>query len=208
MSQVTLGRGLLATFALIAAASAPAGEPTREGIEFFERKVRPLLVENCHKCHGGEKHKGNLQLTSRANLVKGGDSGPAIVPGQPDRSLLIKAIRYTDEMLRMPPRSKLADNHIADLTTWIKMGAPWSDTARAASGAGNSPGDRGAGSRDRRGGAGRLPRRRRSIPGGNPRRLPGPGSGGYPPSAGLCRLARTRGDGSGLRRAGCVFFST
>ena len=125
MSQVTLGRGLLATFALIAAASAPAGEPTREGIEFFERKIRPLLVENCHKCHGIDKPKAKLRLDSRAGILKGGDSGPAIVPGQAQKSRLIEAIHYLNADMQMPPKGKLPASAIADLTAWVKMGAPW-----------------------------------------------------------------------------------
>jgi hypothetical protein len=102
-----------------------AADGPANGGEFFETKIRPLLVDHCYKCHGGDKKKGNLQLTSRDNVLKGGDNGPAIVPGQPEKSLLIKAIGYTDESLQMPPRSKLAAAHIADLTTWVKMGAPW-----------------------------------------------------------------------------------
>src|SRR5205085_890400 len=65
-------------------------------VEFFEKHVRPLLVEHCHKCHGDKKPKGGLSLTSRAGLLKGGDSGPAVAPGQLDKSLLIKAVRYLD----------------------------------------------------------------------------------------------------------------
>jgi hypothetical protein len=106
-----------------------AAEPTAQQVEFFEKKVRPVLVEHCGKCHIGEKIKGHLHLDSRANLLKGGDSGPAIVPGEPDKSLLIKAIRYTGE-LRMPPRTKLAAQQIDDLTEWVKMGAPWPDFRR------------------------------------------------------------------------------
>src|SRR5207237_3345891 len=86
------------------------------------------------------KKKGNLQLISRANLLKGGDSGPAIAPGQPDQSLLIKAVRYNDDVLRMPPKSKLSDARIADLTTWIKMGAPWPDPKITSSLAGRTNG--------------------------------------------------------------------
>src|SRR5436309_144749 len=74
---------------------------------------------------------GSLQLDSRAGLLRGGDSGPAIVAGQPEQSLLIKAIRYQDDNLRMPPRSKLADQHIADFAAWIKMGAPWPEKIAA-----------------------------------------------------------------------------
>jgi hypothetical protein len=105
-------------------------KPTPEGIEFFEKKIRPLLVDNCYKCHSGDKVKGKLHLDSRASIVQGGDNGPAIVPGEPEKSLLVKAVRYQGE-LRMPPRSKLAEQHIADLTAWVKMGAPWPETGTA-----------------------------------------------------------------------------
>jgi hypothetical protein len=94
--------------------------------EFFERKIRPLLVENCYKCHStGQKKKGELHLDSRAAILKGGDSGPAVVPREPTNSLLIKAVGYADPDLRMPPQKRLAAEQIADLTAWVKMGAPW-----------------------------------------------------------------------------------
>jgi len=97
------------------------------GIDFFEQHVRPVLVENCYKCHSAqaEKVKGGLLLDTRDGLLKGGDTGPAIVPGDPDKSLLIKAIRYTDENLQMPPKNKkLAADKIEALEHWVKMGAP------------------------------------------------------------------------------------
>ena len=80
--------------------------------EFFENKIRPIFVNNCYKCHSrqAEKLKGNLSLESREGLLKGGENGPAIVPGDPDHSLLIKAVRYTDPDLQMPPKGqKLSD---------------------------------------------------------------------------------------------------
>src|SRR6187549_1605450 len=77
-----------------------------EGVAFFESKIRPLFVEHCNECHGGTKTKGGLSLDTRAGWQKGGDSGAAIVPGKPDESLLIKAVRYTDEDLAMPPKKK------------------------------------------------------------------------------------------------------
>lgn len=109
---------------------------TLEGTEFFERKVRPILVEHCLKCHGSDKKKGNLLLESRAGLLKGGDSGPAFNPSNPEKSLLVRAVRYTDDVLRMPPRSRLDDEQVAALTAWVRMGAPWpADPPR---GAGNT----------------------------------------------------------------------
>src|SRR5689334_3300937 len=76
-----------------------AGAADEAGVNFFERKVRPVLVEHCYPCHSqtAMKQRGGLLLDSRDGLRTGGDSGPAIVPGHPDRSLLIKAVRYTDE---------------------------------------------------------------------------------------------------------------
>jgi hypothetical protein len=96
-------------------------------LEFFETKVRPLLVEQCYQCHSSQakKLKGGLLLESREALLKGGDSGPAIVPGQPDKSRLIEAVSYQHVELRMPPKGKLSASAIADLASWVKMGAPW-----------------------------------------------------------------------------------
>ncbi|MEY4483060.1 MAG: hypothetical protein RL693_512 [Verrucomicrobiota bacterium] len=97
------------------------------GMQFFETKVRPLLVEKCYECHSAEKTKGGLALDTKAGWEKGGDSGPAILPGKPDESLLIKAVRYHDKDHAMPPQKKggkLVDGAIAALTEWVKMGAP------------------------------------------------------------------------------------
>jgi hypothetical protein len=116
---------------------ASAADPA--DIEFFEKKIRPILVDHCLKCHGGEaKLKANLSLTSRATLLKGGDTGPAVVPGDPDRSLLVKAISYKDE-LRMPPKGKLSDQQIADLTAWVRKGVPWPESALTSSTGGLKP---------------------------------------------------------------------
>ena len=91
---------------------------------FFEKNVRPVLAERCWGCHGPEKQKGGLRLDSRAAIVTGGEQGPAIVPGKPDESLLVTALRH-DGQLRMPPKNKLPEAEIAALTEWVKMGAPW-----------------------------------------------------------------------------------
>src|SRR5262249_51089281 len=100
--------------------------------EFFEKEVRPLLVEKCLKCHDDQKAKSGLRLTSRPNLLKGGENGPALVPGKPDDSLIVKAIRQTDE-LKMPPKEKLKDEQIAKLVQWIKNGAVWPESTENAS---------------------------------------------------------------------------
>ena len=104
-------------------------------LQFFENRIRPVLAENCYKCHSqqAEKIKAGLLLDTREGMLKGGDSGPAIAPGDPEASLMIKAVRYTDPDLQMPPKgNKLPDAAIADLTTWIKMGAPDPREATAA----------------------------------------------------------------------------
>lgn len=95
-------------------------------ISFFETKVRPILVKNCYECHSAEarKSKGGLVLDTREGWQKGGEDGKVIVPGNPDKSMLIKAIRYTDDDLQMPPDEKMRPEDIAVLTQWVRMGAP------------------------------------------------------------------------------------
>ncbi len=103
----------------------PAAAPAEDaGRELFEKKVRPVLVQRCYRCHStaAKQRKGGLLLDSRASLRKGGDSGPAVVPGDPG-SLLLKAIRQEGE-LKMPPSGKLPDSLIADLEAWVRLGAP------------------------------------------------------------------------------------
>ncbi|MFM9961729.1 MAG: PSD1 and planctomycete cytochrome C domain-containing protein [Planctomycetaceae bacterium] len=111
---------LLVTVGLRTASSA---EPT--AVELFESKIRPVLVEVCFKCHGGDKDSGSLRVDSREALLKGGDTSPAIVPSKPAESLLLKAIRHTDDDLKMPPDKRLPDETIAAFEAWIAAGAPW-----------------------------------------------------------------------------------
>jgi hypothetical protein len=92
-------------------------------VQFFENQVRPVLANNCYRCHGADKHRSGLRLDSRAGVLAGGEGGPAIVPGKPDDSLLIKAVNYRD--LEMPPGKRLSKNEVAALTEWVRMGAPW-----------------------------------------------------------------------------------
>jgi hypothetical protein len=92
---------------------------------FFELKIRPTLAGTCFKCHGGEKVNGELRVDSRAALLKGGESGPAVVPGDAEKSLLIRAIRHADPELKMPPDRRLPDAVVADFTAWVKSGASW-----------------------------------------------------------------------------------
>ena len=105
---------------------ASATEPDPAQVSFFEKEVRPVLAENCFKCHGEAKQKGGLRLDSRAAMVQGGDSGPAVVPGELDESLLVEAVNY--EGLEMPPGGKLGDAERAVLARWVEMGAPWPST--------------------------------------------------------------------------------
>jgi len=98
---------------------------TPENADFFEQKIRPLLVERCYQCHAqGKPIKGGLKLDTRGGWQKGGDTGPALVPGKPDESLLIKAVRYQDADLQMPPAGKLPDAQINLLEEWVRRGAP------------------------------------------------------------------------------------
>ncbi len=101
-------------------------EPSPEHLAMFESKIRPLLVEHCYECHSAkaDKIKGGLLLDSRAAVVKGGDSGPLIAPGDPEGSLLIQAVRHADVDLAMPPKKKLSPEQIAALVEWVKLGAP------------------------------------------------------------------------------------
>ncbi|MDB6123534.1 MAG: Protein of unknown function (DUF1553)/Protein of unknown function (DUF1549)/Planctomycete [Pedosphaera sp.] len=117
--------GLAILMPMLAKAATVANDPA--GIEFFEKTIRPILADNCYSCHSqqSKKIKGNFLLDTREGLLKGGDTGPAIEPHDPDKSLLIKAVRYTDDNLQMPPKNKkLSAEKIASLEAWVKMGAP------------------------------------------------------------------------------------
>jgi hypothetical protein len=118
-----LGSGVFLTATPLRAAEAAA---TPEQIAFFEKNIRPVLVKECYSCHAttAEKIRGGLTLDSRDGIRKGGDTGPAVVPGDVKKSLLISAIKHADENLKMPPKKKLSDEVIADFEKWITMGAP------------------------------------------------------------------------------------
>jgi hypothetical protein len=125
----------------LGAASLGASEkaPSAEELKFFETKVRPVLANNCYKCHGVDKQSNKLRLDGIATILAGGESGKAIVPGKPKESLLIEAINY--ESLEMPPDGKLKAEEITALTEWVKMGAPWpSGEKPAAARVGRQPG--------------------------------------------------------------------
>jgi mono/diheme cytochrome c family protein len=124
----TLGPIGWAALALLSWKSAVAEpESDSSGLEVFEQRIRPLLADHCYSCHSqhAEKLKGGLLLDSAEGFLKGGDSGPAIIPGDPEKSLLIKAVSYTDPDLQMPPKNKrLAPDQVRLLEAWVKLGAP------------------------------------------------------------------------------------
>lgn len=119
----------------IASQSAHAGK-TAVDADFFEKKIRPVLAEKCFECHSTDSKnlKGNLLLDSREGLLKGGDTGPSVVPGKPDQSLLISAVHYGDPETAMPPKKaggKLSPTAIADIHSWVEAGAPWPESGPA-----------------------------------------------------------------------------
>jgi hypothetical protein len=121
-------RSIPVLFALLVLVNGLQAGGDSRGIDFFEKKIRPVLVEHCSSCHSKDaqakkKLRGGLLVDSRAALLKGGDSGPAVVPGKAQESLLIKALQYSDE-IRMPPKKRLPDSVVADFVTWVNLGAP------------------------------------------------------------------------------------
>ena len=118
---VSAGMSLLASGI---ATAAPASDAT--GVAFYEAKVRPVLVQQCYKCHSttADKLKAGLYLDSREGMLKGGNNGPAVVPGHPEKSLLIEAVRYTNSDMQMPPKNRLPASVVSDLVSWVQMGAP------------------------------------------------------------------------------------
>ena len=120
------GAAVLLTI-LAGQASVAEQPPPPEAIEFFEKRVRPILAANCYSCHGPEKQLSSLRLDSRAALVKGGQRGPAVVPGEPMQSLMIQTVLHRG--LKMPLGGRLKDSEIAALERWVRMGAPWPGAA-------------------------------------------------------------------------------
>lgn len=115
---------MLLALTLVCSTSARAQTPDAKALEFFENRIRPVLADHCYACHSVKgKQKGGLHLDSKAAMLKGGESGPALVPGKPGDSLILKALRHESD-LKMPPQKKLPDSVLADFEAWITRGAP------------------------------------------------------------------------------------
>src|SRR5438477_6759300 len=122
-------RTLILVFMTALASEAEQDEAAQ--IEFFEKNVRPVLVDRCYSCHSATapKLKGGLRLDSLEGALKGGDSGPALVPAHPEKSPLVEAVTYKNVEFKMPPKGRLPEQQIADLTEWVRRGAPWPKAA-------------------------------------------------------------------------------
>src|SRR5262245_10926045 len=121
----------LVGLALFALGPAAASAADRSAADHFESKVRPLLAEHCTRCHGPDKQRGGLRLDSARALAKGGESGPVVVPGQPDESRLVEAVRYAGD-LKMPPKGKLSEADLTALVAWVRDGAVWPEAVGTA----------------------------------------------------------------------------
>jgi mono/diheme cytochrome c family protein len=110
--------------ACLLAATASAQEASTKDARFFDRRIAPIFQRRCVPCHNQELRDGGISFLDRASLIKGGSRGPAVVPGDPERSVLIRAIRHDGDP-QMPPGPKLPEKEIAALTDWIRRGAPW-----------------------------------------------------------------------------------
>jgi hypothetical protein len=125
LSRGVVGVALVGLWVVGGVGAEEAGEIAAEDLEFFEKKVRPLLVENCYQCHSAEeKIRGGLRLDHRDGWLHGGDSGPAVEPGDSGASLLVRAVRREGGGLEMPPDEKLSEAEVAILEEWVERGAP------------------------------------------------------------------------------------
>ncbi|MEK6260968.1 MAG: c-type cytochrome domain-containing protein, partial [Planctomycetota bacterium] len=109
-----------------------ADAPSPEQLEFFEKQVRPLLVEHCSECHGAKKSEAGLRLDTKRGFAKGSDTGPIVVAGNVDASRLMKVLSYREGDTQMPPKGKLSDEKIAVFKKWLELGSPWPDEAAGA----------------------------------------------------------------------------
>ena len=121
-----LVEGILGASIVLLTASCVCADDSayRETVEHFERHVRPLFVGSCFECHQGAEPESGLRLTSREGILRGGLRGPGVVPGKPEESLIVRALRH-GELLKMPPKEKLSTSEIAHVAKWIAAGAPW-----------------------------------------------------------------------------------
>ena len=113
----------------VAASSWLRADDAADGAKFFENEVRPILVKRCYECHGEKKQKGGLRVDGIAFLKAGGDTGPALVAGEPDKSSIIEAVRYQNADFQMPPKGGIPAEEVAVLERWVRIGAPWPQTA-------------------------------------------------------------------------------
>ena len=128
LARVLLPVALSVVVSTLARGDAPATDKAA-ALDFFEKSVRPVLVDKCYTCHSADTNaKGGLRVDDRNGLLAGGNGGAAVVPGDPENSLLIQAVSYGDGNLKMPPKKKLSEQQIADLTKWIADGAAWPET--------------------------------------------------------------------------------
>jgi hypothetical protein len=112
--------------------------PTADPQAYFRDHVRPILQENCWRCHGEKRQRAGLRLDSRAGVLRGGHN-PIVVPGHPEQSRLMDVLSYEDDDAKMPPDGKLPAAEIAAIAEWIRMGVPWEGDTASSSAAGSAP---------------------------------------------------------------------
>ena len=125
VTQCSTGLFALVCLLTLSPVNAAEQKPSQEQIQFFESKIRPLLIKHCYDCHGEDAQESDLRVDTFDGIAKGGKAGSLIVPGKPEQSLLITAVNYQSNDLQMPPDEKLSKQEIKDLSDWVKMGAPY-----------------------------------------------------------------------------------
>lgn len=125
VTQCSTGLFALVCLLTLSPVNAAEQKPSQEQIQFFESKIRPLLIKHCYDCHGEDAQESDLRVDTFDGIAKGGKAGSLVVPGKPEQSLLITAVNYQSNDLQMPPDEKLSKQEIKDLSDWVKMGAPY-----------------------------------------------------------------------------------
>ncbi|WP_232107218.1 DUF1549 domain-containing protein [Gimesia alba] len=125
VKQSPSGLLIAAVVLIVSPLSAAEKQPNQQQIQFFEAKIRPLLIKHCYDCHGADEQESGLRVDTFKGIAKGGKAGSLLIPGKPEQSLLITAVNYQVSDLQMPPEEKLSKQEIEDLTNWVKMGAPY-----------------------------------------------------------------------------------